>query len=128
MSAQRTFTVEAKEICPNLSTILEVPERFGKNEGGGGGGGMMGMMNMMPAGAGPPPGAGPMGMPAAGGPAAGGGQAAGNPQANRNLNFVIICELVNPGQWNVTRRWKAGGTDIDKLEVNGIDLVPLSSN
>jgi hypothetical protein len=119
----RTFTVEAKEICPNLSISLEVPERFVKNEGGGGG--MMPMMmNMMPAGA------GPQGMPGGGGPAAGGGQAAGSAQANRNLNFVMTCDLIQPGQWAQPRkRWMAGAAEIPSpFNVEGFDLAPLSSN
>jgi hypothetical protein len=120
----KSFTVEAKDVCPNLSRELAMPAKFSKSEGGGGGGMPPMMMQMMPGGA------GPQGMPAAG-PAAnagGGAQAKSDPQANKNLNFVITCELINPGQWNENRRWKAGGTEIGKLEVNGFDLAPLTSN
>ena len=71
-----------------------------------------------------PAGGGPMGMPAGGGPAADGGQAASNAQANKNLNFVMTCELVNLGQWNVTRRWKIGGTDVPSpFNVGGVIMV-----
>jgi hypothetical protein len=121
----KSFTVEAKDVCPNLSRELAMPVKFSKNEGGGGGGMPPMMMPMqMPAGA------GPQGMPAAGpaGNAGGAPPAAIDPQANKNLNFVITCELINPGQWNVTRRWKSGGTDIVRLEINGFDLAPLTSN
>src|SRR5262245_53271270 len=88
----RSFTVEAKDVCPNLSRELAMPVRYGKDEGGGGGGMMPMMMQMMPAGA------GPQGMPEAG-PAANAAQAKSDPQANRNLNFVLSYDLVGQGQW-----------------------------
>lgn len=128
-SQGKSFTVEAKDVCPNLSKDLAMPVKFSKNESGGGGGGMMPMMMQMM-----PQGAGPQGMPAAGGPAAnagggGGAQPKSDPNANKNLNFVMTCELINPGQWNVTRRWKAGGTDVPSpFPVGEFDLAPLTSN
>jgi hypothetical protein len=143
-----SFTVEANQIWPNLSNPA-APRKFGgasdgfganPNAGGGGqrpagaGGPPAGMMmggGMMGGAAGGPPGAPPgMGMPPGmGAPPGMGGPAGGS---NNNPTFSIHCErIVNPaGQkdWRVTRRWTLGATVVDKLEINGINLVPLFSD
>ena len=123
----KSFTVEAKDVCPNLSRELAMPAKFGKNEGGGGGMPPMMMMQM-------PGGAGPQGMPAAGpaGNAGGAAQAKSDPQANRNLNFVLSYDLVGQGQWQPRERiWKAGGSDVPSpylVPGYDFDLAPLTSN
>ena len=141
----QSFKIDASSIWQNLSTI-EMPEKFTKSTGGGGGGMGMPMMPPMPAGGPAGPGAAPPGAPGmpAGGPAMAGGAQAGAPQApkappvdpraNQNLRFIMICERVGNG-WDETRSWQSGGTVVfsnkgggNKLEVNGIDLTPLSSN
>src|SRR5688500_11734996 len=80
-----------------------------------------------------PGGAAPGGMP----PMPGGGQPAANapakkqvdPNANANLEFVMECrrteDPANP--WSVTRYWRTGGTRIQELTVNGVNLAPLTS-
>lgn len=131
----QSFTIKSSELCPNLAA-LEMPVFFNGGDLGAdsGGGGMLMMGNPMMgggmAGIGGPPG---MGGPP-GGP---GGQAAAAPagpkldaKANQNLQFFLECRRTeDPGnRWVETRTWKSGGATITRLEVNGIDLVPLYSS
>jgi hypothetical protein len=135
----QSFVVSSSKEWPSLANLY-TPAKFGADAGGMGGGAPMGAMpggampggampgGAMPGGAmpgGAMPGGAMPGMP--GGP--GGAGAAVSNLANKNLNFSITGDrIVQPDgtkEWKITRRWKSGGTEVTKLEINGVNLVPM---
>jgi hypothetical protein len=118
-SLDKTFEVVASQAWPNLSN-LEKPDKFSSSSGLGG---FAAPKAQADPGGGPPgmPGGGIMGMM----PGAGGG--GGNNLANANLTFSMLCERIGQKDWKVTRRWRSGGTTVEKLEINGVNLVPMFS-
>jgi len=128
-SLDKTYEVVASQVWPNLSN-LEKPDKFSSSFSGGGG---FGAPKPEPQGGPGMPGM--PGMPGPGGmipmmPGAGGGGGGIN-LATANLTFSMLCERITQptGQkdWRITRRWRNGGTTVEKLEVNGVNLAPLFS-
>jgi hypothetical protein len=109
----KTFTVDAAQVWPNLSALQKSVKLGEEIEGQGQGqAAMPDPMNMNPMGQAPPPDK--------------------NKLAFADISFSMHCErivdAVGQKDWRISRRWKAGNTTVDKLEINGLNLVPLTSN
>jgi hypothetical protein len=127
----KTFEVVASQVWRELSN-LERPDKYGSAGGGGIGGFAAPKPEPEGGGGGPgammPGGGGMMPMPMM----PGGGGGGGSNLASANLTFSMLCERITraDGQkdWKITRRWKSGGTTVEKLEINGVDLAPQFSS